>query len=138
MRRIATNAALDQLRSVRHRGWRRADDTLPSSLSGDEGSKGRSGDHRNRQAHRVPAEHVSQGGDGKGEVAARSGLPTLPKCSSRICALSTCRSTSDAPTRKRTASHTRLWDRSRCPTVAASSFVRFGNRAPNRTISKRR
>src|SRR3954463_12947088 len=28
MRRIATNAALDELRSVRHRGWQRADDTL--------------------------------------------------------------------------------------------------------------
>lgn len=30
MRRIATNAALDKLRSVRRRGWERADDTLPA------------------------------------------------------------------------------------------------------------
>jgi RNA polymerase sigma-70 factor (ECF subfamily) len=30
MRRIATNAALDKLRSVRRREWQRADDTLPA------------------------------------------------------------------------------------------------------------
>jgi RNA polymerase sigma-70 factor (ECF subfamily) len=30
MRRIATNAALDELRSARRRGWRPVDDTLPA------------------------------------------------------------------------------------------------------------
>src|SRR3954467_2378553 len=35
MRRIATNAALDELRSVRQRRWRRADDTLPARRAAD-------------------------------------------------------------------------------------------------------
>jgi RNA polymerase sigma-70 factor (ECF subfamily) len=35
MRRIATNAALDELRSVRHRRWQRADDTLPARRAAD-------------------------------------------------------------------------------------------------------
>src|SRR3954471_4212044 len=35
MRRIATNAALDELRSVRQRRWQRADDTLPARRAAD-------------------------------------------------------------------------------------------------------
>ena len=35
MRRIATNAALDELRSARRRGWRSADDTLPAPRAAD-------------------------------------------------------------------------------------------------------
>src|SRR4051812_9375106 len=35
MRRIATNAALDELRSARRRGWQPADDTLPAPRGAD-------------------------------------------------------------------------------------------------------
>ena len=35
MRRIATNAALDELRSARRRGWRSVDDTLPAPRTAD-------------------------------------------------------------------------------------------------------
>jgi hypothetical protein len=122
------DTALDHIRPFRS-GFNGVLRRFPLRQRRDDGSKRRPRDHRSRQAHRVPAEHVAQTWSRKGEARLLLGLitgPTLPTCSSRICALSTSRSGSPARMRTRTASCTRLSGRSGRPTAAACSFVRSG------------